>query len=264
MIFLKLDDIVSNKASEKAWIFKGNEIKFTSSVSIIEEELVSIRDKRIIVEIITPHYKSTPSIILSIGKNYVELDKPVNWTGLENSSFYIQYKVPGAPFCYCRTSFLREEGSSIYASFPSILAILERRQFFRVEVPSGSMVIVPKKLPKALLGIKKNKVPIKYAGFIEDISLGGFRCRIDPRRFPNPPLLRAQLGNHRLLLKLTSEKVWSEMDISNGEVVRIKEISLDNRRWWELGIKFLSKSAEQKKLYEYIRLREIELSKAFG
>ena len=62
-------------------------------------------------------------------------------------------------------------------------------------------------------------------------------------------------------MKVNSEKIWDEFEISEAEVVRSKETSVDNKRWYEVALKFILKGTEEKKLYEYVRLREIELAK---
>jgi hypothetical protein len=84
---------------------------------------------------------------------------------------------------------------------------------------------------------------------------------MESKRFPSPPPLRARIGPLRLVLKVNSQKVWDEFEIAKGEVVRSKETLINNRRWFEVALKFILKGTEEKRLYEYVRMREIELAK---
>ncbi len=260
MRLMELAELKPNEATDRSWVFKGDKYKYTSNSEIIDQELEDIKKNRAIVEVLSKGYKSTPSMIMSYSKEYLEIDRPVNWPGLEGD-FFIQYRFPGYPYSYLVTSFLREDASSVYVSYPSLLVVNERRQFFRIPVPSGCLLVVPKRIQGKSPKAKKGRVPVRYAGTIKDVSLGGVCFYMEPKRFPIPPPLRSRIGPLRLVLKVNSQKIWDEFEISEGEVVRSKETSIDNKRWYEVALKFILRGTEEKKLYEYVRLREIELSK---
>ncbi len=260
MRLVELEELRPGPATEKSWVFKGDAYKYTSNRGIIEQELKEIKDRRTIIEFLAPGYKSSPSIVISADKNYLELDRPVDWPGLQGRLF-IQYRFPGYPYSYLVTNFQREDASSIVVSYPELLVVNERRQFFRIPVPSGCLLVVPKKAPVKTGKPGRKRVPVRFAGSIKDVSLGGVCFYLEPRRFAKPPPLRARIGPLRLVLKVNSQKIWDEFEISEGEVVRSKETSIDNKRWFEVALKFILKGNEEKKLYEYVRLREIELSK---
>ena len=262
MRLAELEELSPSKASERSWVFKGDEFKYTSNHSIIAQELDQLREKRIMIEILAKGYKSTPSMLISAKDGLVELDRPLDWPGLEDR-LLIQYRFPGYPFSYLVTSFEREAGSSIYCSYPQMLVVNERRRFFRISVPTGCLIIVPKRSCKNIKRGKSKKIPVRFAGSIKDISLGGVCFYMEPKRFPTAPALRARIGPLRLVLKVNNQKLWDELEILEGEVVRSKETSLDNKRMYEVALKFILKASEEKKLYDYVRMREIELAKVF-
>ncbi len=261
MRLAELEELRPGPSTDKSWVFKGDKYKYTSSRAIIDQELEELRRRRTIVEFLAPGYKSSPSMIISFGPDGLELDRPVDWPGLTGRLF-IQFRFPGYPYSYLIAGFLQESGSSIFLSYPELLVVNERRQFFRIPVPSGCLLVVPKKNSgKGTRRKKKGKVPVRYAGSIKDVSLGGVCFCLEPRRFATPPPLRARIGPLRLVLKVNNQKIWDEIEISEGEVVRSRETSADNGRWFEVALKFILKGTEEKKLYEYVRLREIELAK---
>ncbi len=260
MRLVELEELKASPSTERSWVFKGEEYKYTSNREIIDKELEKLRKERNIIEFIAPGYKSSPSMIISANAQTLEVDRPMNWTGLQGRLF-IQYRFPGFPYSYLVTNYQKEDSSSIFVSYPELLVVNERRQFFRIPVPSGCLLVVPKKSPARAIKGGKRRVPVRYAGTIKDVSLGGVCFYLDPRRFSTSPPLRARIGPIRLILKVNSEKIWDEFEISEAEVVRSKETSVDNKRWYEVALKFILEGTEEKKLYEYVRLREIELAK---
>ncbi|GEM_PF-5617557 len=260
MRLMELLELRPNDATERSWVFKGDEYKYTSNPEIISQELEEMKKNRTIVEILAQGYNSTPSIIIGHNGHQIEIDRPVNWPDLDGQ-LVLQYRFPGYPYSYFITSFLRDDGSSLFVSSPELLVVNERRQFFRIPVPSGCLLLVPKRVQSQSRKAKKGRVPVRYAGVIKDLSLGGVCFYMEPKRFPSPPQLRARIGPLRLVLKVNSQKLWDEFEISEGEVVRSKETSIDNKRWYEVALKFILRGTEEKKLYEYVRLRELELSK---
>ena len=259
MRLIELEGLSSSDMTEKTWVFKGDRYKFTSNAGIISQELEELKKNRTIIEILAPGYKSTPSLIVN-SKGHLELDRPVDWPGL-NGRLFIQYRFPGYPYSYFVTTFQKEDASSVFVSWPELLAVNERRQFFRIPVPSGCLLVIPKKSAAKEAKVRKRRVPVRFAGAIKDVSLGGLCFYMEPKRFPSPPPLRARIGPLKLVLKVTSEKVWDKFEIAEGEVVRSKETSIDNRRRFEVALKFILRGNEEKRLYEYVRLREIELAK---
>jgi len=258
-----LEELRPGEFTEKSWVFKGDEYKYTSNRNIIDQEIERLKTERAIVEIVTRGYKSAPALVLSANASYLELDRPRDWPGLDGRLF-IQFRFPGYPYSYFVSRFEKEQGQSIFVSYPELLVVNERRQYFRIPVPAGCLVVVPKKSMKTSTKTKKGRRPVRYAGSIKDLGLGGICFYMEPRRFPSPPPLRAIIGPLRLLLKVNSQKVWDEFEVAEGEVVRSREASIDNRRFYEVAVKFRLKGPEEKKLHEYVRLRELELAKVEG
>jgi len=264
MKLLKMDMLRPDRPSEKSWVFKGDSIKYTSNPQIIDQELKELQDNRTVIEIMATGYHSSPSLLIGHDHESLELDKPVNWAGL-NGHFYIQYRFPGYPFSYIRTEFLREDASSVYCSYPTLLIVFEQRQFFRISVPVDSNIVIPRRSPAGGAPVdrrkKKGVHASRYTGYIKDISLGGVCFLLETRRYPRPPGLHARIGPLKLLLKGVSTWTGDEFEVEEGEVVRSKEISIDGRYYWEVALKFVLKGTSESKLYQYIRQREIELAK---
>jgi c-di-GMP-binding flagellar brake protein YcgR len=246
--------------SSKGWAFHGEEIKYTSSREMIEQELSSLLQERIFVELVGGSFISSPTVLVGFTQKGVEIDRPTKWNQ-DLEVVFIKYRLPGLPYYFLRARIERQDASSIYTSYPDILLVLERRQFFRVPVPSGSAVLVQKKRSSQAAAKKKRK-PTGYVGRVEDISLGGSCIYFDMRKVHHPPPLRSIVGPVLFRVKLNSEKLWGDIEIGEAEVVRLRETRKHERLEWEVGLCFRVPDSKKKRLHEYIRAREKELIKS--
>ena len=259
-----LADMLKIRPSEysaKGWAFYGDEIKYTSSQEIIGQELATLRQERIFIELVGGTFISSPTVLVHFGADGLEIDRPTKWNE-ELERIFIKYRLPGLPYYFLRVQITSQDASSIYTTYPDMLTVLERRQFFRVPVPSGSAVLVQKKRnPNRILPGKKRK-PVGYVGRVEDISLGGSKIFFDARKVPHPPPLRSIVGPVLFRVKLNSEKLWGDIKIEEAEVVRLKEARMDEKAAWEVGLSFRVPESKKKRLKDYILAREKELIKS--
>jgi len=253
-------DLKKNALSEKAWVYYGDEVKFTSNRQLIEEEIDRLFKNRIWVEIRYPGYQSATTLIMSVKSNEIELELPSDWKG-DQKVVLLKYRAPGEPWHSLKVQVKRMAGGSIFFNFPEIYAISERRSYFRIEVPSGSTVKIMLQNSKAASTRRRSRKKF-FTGIIRDISAGGI-C-VFPDKTPGIvlPESHVMVGPVELSLRLNAEKSWPTMLIEKAEVVRLSETFLKDRRLPVMALKFHLNHKEEKNLVNYIRQRELAIIKS--
>ncbi len=222
------------KYSGKGWVFEGDEVKYTSSRDIIQEELEKLHGERTFLDLVNPPFISSPTMLLSIRDDSLEFDLPSEWKdGLEQ--ILVRYRFPAMPYHFLRVR-VDSQGSSLFTSYPDIVAVLERRQFFRVEVPAESKVFIQKRTLSQDDSASHRGRP-GWLGQVDDISIGGARLFFHVRTVPVPPPLRGMVGPVFFRLMLNGEKLFGDIKIPAAEVVRVRETSLHDRPEWEVGLR---------------------------
>ena len=253
-------DLKKNALSEKAWVYYGDEVKFTSNRQLIQEEVERIFENRIWVEIRYPGHKSPTTLIMSMKEDEIELELPPDWKGDQEVAL-LKYRAPGEPWHSLKVRVKRMAGGSIFFHFPELYAISERRSYFRIEVPSGSIAKIMLQKKKAATTRRRAKQKF-FTGIIRDISAGGI-C-IFPEKTPGIllPESHVMVGPVELTLGLNAEKSWPNMTIEKAEVVRLSETMLKDRKVPVMALKFHLSRKEEENLVNYIRQRELAIIKS--
>lgn len=253
-------EINRNALSDKGWAFYGEELKYTSNRELIADEIKRIYKQRVWLEIRHPGYKSANTLILSLNKGEIELELPPDWPG-KHDTVLLQYRIPGEPWHSLRVRVNRVAGGSIFFSFPDLFTITEKRQYFRVEVPTGSEAKIMLKKRSASKTTRRRRSKFLTAT-IRDISAGGMAVHPLPMPGVIMPGAHTMVGPVELNLKIDAKKVWPVMEIEKAEVIRVAETMSGDRTVPVMGIKFHLSRKEEENLFNYIRHRELAIMKS--
>lgn len=255
MIAMSLE---KNALSDRGWVYYGDDVKYTSNTQLLTDELKRIFEKRIWVEIRVPGYKSAPTLLMSVKRDRIEIERPAKWSGSENI-ILLQYRTPGEPWHSMKVHVKKIMGDSIFLHFPELYAVSERRAYFRVEVPGGSTAKIVFLKKKGGPAARRRTRGNFFTGRVKDISAGGI-C-IFPDKMPGVTLPESHMvvGPMELNLRIDTDKVWPRMVIQEAEVVRFGETMDNDIRTMEMVLKFRMNPKEEKNMLNYIRQRELAI-----
>jgi len=244
--------LTSTNASDKGWVWSGDDVQYTTNKEVILGELSRLKRDKIWVEIRAPGYRSAPTLIMHADINSIEIDKPVDWK--QHCEIILSYRKDNSAWHFMRLKVAGETKDSIIGQLPYLFAILERREYYRLVVPTGSQIMFA--LEQG--GFKTNRI---YEGLVKDISLGGvgFICSLDDENKPVSP--KRYVAPIQLDLLVSAGKPFKTITISMGEIVRVREPGRIARNGHEMAIKFLISEKERDRLTPYIRRRELEILK---
>ncbi|OCC16075.1 hypothetical protein DBT_0537 [Dissulfuribacter thermophilus] len=233
-----------SKASEKGWVWK-NEVQYTSNPGLIGRELERLIRDATWVELRTPGYRSAPTIIIDMDNSSITVDKPVDWK--EASEVILTYRRKGEPWNFLKAKAKATQEKTLIFSRPYLWAILERREFYRIQCPSGCTIRLYPQKGEPLEGI------------IKDISLKGVGIEWMPPKGAKLPSLRKHFSSIFLSLRLVNSKDICHLEIRGGEIRRIQRPGRFGPRIYRIGLQLYPDSNQTNQLSSYIRKRELEL-----
>lgn len=236
--------IDGSKASEKGWVWK-NEIQYTSNPALIGRELEKLIRDATWVELRTPGYRSAPTIIIDMDNSSITVDKPVDWK--EASEVILTYRRKGEPWNFLKAKTKATQEKTLIFSRPYLWAIMERREFYRIQCPSGCTIKLFSQKGEPLEGI------------IKDVSLEGVCIEWSPPKGAKPPPIRKRFSNISLSLRLANSNDVCNIEIRGGEIRRIQRPGRFGAKVYRMGIKLFTDSTQVDQLSSYIRKRELEL-----
>ncbi len=238
----------TNPAALKGWVTAGDQYEFTSNREVIEEEVQRLVSKRIWVEIRMKGYRSAPTLVVSLKKNRMEIDRPRDWP--PSKDITIIYRHVKGPWHFLQAEVDSVSKNAIWTHLPYVFIILERREHFRISVPSDSEV----RIFFDHGGAKKEVV-----GEVLDVSLGGLAALISHKKNVTLPGIRSVVGPIELNLKLDNNTSWEPIILSKAEVVRITQPMRGAKNKKKYALKFICPVKESDQLWPYIRKRELLL-----
>ncbi len=243
---------LKDPAAQKGWVQIDNQYEFTTNRDVILKEVKKLVSDRVWVEIRLKGYKSTPTLVISVDEDRVEIDKPRDWPGAQDITLIYRHVVGPWHFLQARVKEVTKQ--AIWTYLPYAFIILERREHFRISTPTGSKI-------KVLF--KKGDKEQVISGEVIDISLGGVAFWLDSKDGITLPSIRSMVDSVILELKLDASTDWKEKDIvlSKAEVVRIDEIKQGKSSKKKIALKFHCPIKEVDQLWPYIRQRELLLLK---
>lgn len=239
--------IEATKASQKGWSW-DKDVQYTTSTELILKELKALVRDATWIEIRTPGYRSAPTVLIAADERLVKIDMPVDWKGAEE--VVLTYRRRGEPWNFLKARVLTSEDKALYLDFPTMWAILERREYFRIQCPTGSMArCFP---PKG--------APIK--GLVKDVSLQGLCLELPVQKGERPPKVRELFDIITISLRLAESQEPFCLDIKKGgEIRRIQSPGRFSKLVYRLGIRLFTDEKEREFISYYIRKRELELLK---
>ncbi len=243
---------LKDPAAQKGWVQIDNQYEFTTNRDVIFKEVKKLVTDRIWVEIRLKGYKSAPTLIMSVGEDKVEIDKPRDWPGAEDITLI--YRHTEGPWHFLQARVKGVSKQAIWTYLPYVFIILERREHFRISTPTDSKIKVV---------FNQGGKEICITGEIIDISLGGVSFWVDLSNKTPLPSIRSMVDLIELELKLDASTRWKDEKIvlTKAEVVRVEDIKHGKGTKKRIALKFHSPIKEIDQLWPYIRQRELLLLK---
>lgn len=230
-----------DKALLAGWVEFGDGVHATRSPQIIQQALKNIQRQHIFCVVVTKGYESGKLALVEFGNGRILLDKPTDWPPrMAPQPMRIIFKDQSQIWNQFAVKLLEVTGDSLVTSMPLKYVRLQRRDNYRVEVPSNSRA-----------GFRHGDRV--YADFaVLNISANGtLLCSEQRQRLPVGDLLK-EISLHFPVEGGKPVRV----DIKEGRVVREAE---SERREPCYGVHFLLRGQEDRFLMQYVRLREREL-----
>lgn len=250
------DNLIPEGSALKRWVYLDDVIKYTGNPDIIKDEIEKLLSRRTPVEIRQGNIRSFTTIILDFSKDILLLDIPARWIPIKGKAT-LAYSIKGQPHREMRTEILSTGPKGVRLRFPYILAESEHRQFYRISVPSVSMLIAYSE------GEKSGKKRIIFEGKIRDISMKGI-CSLTTNIYVSEELSPTSKVSEILLkLMLSSSDYFGDIVIKEPKIVRCSKRGLkqDGERGYELAFTFKPDSKTSDRLFTYMRQRELTLMK---
>ncbi|MBU0482111.1 MAG: PilZ domain-containing protein [Proteobacteria bacterium] len=216
----------------------------TRSRRIIEYSLQRLKETRRFISLIRKDYQSGNTVLVDFDSEKLIIDLPVDWPAKISGKIVVNFRDESNLMNHYAVQILARTKDSIITSFPVELFKLQRRNHFRVELPSGVMVSMTHR--------GENK-----SGFAaKDISGSGimiFRKRVQVFDVGD------KLQN--ICIREGKEKSGSPpgdencLKVKDAEVVRIAFAEELNLHY--AGIMFFPDKKEEEALLKYVRQLEL-------
>ena len=237
--------IKATKDSQKGWVW-DKEVQYTSSKKLILNELKTLAKDATWIEIRTPGYKSAPTVLIDADEDFVKIDMPVDWKGAND--VILTYRRKGEPWNFMKSRYVATKDKALIMEFPTLWSILERREYFRIQCPNGSVAKCHTQKGGAVTAI------------VRDISLEGLGIDVNLKKGERPPKGRDLFTLIALSLRLTgSEKPFNIEIKKGGEIRRVQSPGRFSKLIYRLGIRLFTDEKERELISSYIRKRELEL-----
>ncbi|MFO7760115.1 MAG: flagellar brake protein [Thermodesulfobacteriota bacterium] len=238
----------SGQAAESTgWVPQEGGYEVTSSPELIKNILTQLKNDRRLLLLAQKDYQSGGTILVEFDQNQILVDKPQDFPG-DQTKALIVFRDADRIRHHFQCNVVSVAGDTIYLQFPQKLVKLQRRQYYRVELPSGSIV-------------QCRYEGQNYLFYAKDVSAGGmllfsnsFQGIEEPGSILEDIVLAAPASGSD---DRQDGSGGESFQVGKGEVVRRfyqQESSL-----YYLGIRFISDDTEKKGLMAFIRQRELEI-----
>ncbi|MDH3359316.1 MAG: PilZ domain-containing protein [Desulfobulbaceae bacterium] len=227
---------------QQGWHPEKSGYDVTTSPEMIAQTLATLKLKRMFLVLIHKRYQSTGTILVDYSKNYLQIDKPVDWPGTE-TVIRVVFKDAAKLWNHFTVKVLGVKDDLLHTSRPSKLYRLQRRAHFRVETPRDSTA------------------SFSYQGTtysdleLIDISAGGMQA-CSKKQLPLSGD-NITVNNITLYVPPTTDIAETNLEILKGEVVRIHRNEEQHSSCY--GITFEYSQNEEELLLKYVRQRELEM-----
>jgi len=251
------DRLKINQRSNAGWVYLEDGLQYTSNPTIISDEVHRLIKEKTRVELRGPGgYRSHPTFLVNFENGIMEIDKPQGWPDLKRAA--ILYKRECEPWHFLDLTPCASNATGIFFNSPRLFVIYEKRENYRVTVPSRSKILVYQEGNNPDRKSTKNN---QWSGFIKDISITGvcFYLPLATLRFPS---LKSCVGPVILDLLVNSMERWPILEVPEAEVVRNRMRTRKGKKILEVALRFIGSEQDRTSLQSYIRKREMEILKA--
>ncbi|WP_456430913.1 flagellar brake protein [Thermosulfuriphilus sp.] len=221
------------------WRKAEDGLEKTDDSDLIRSVLEEAREKGLWFEILAPGFRSGPTVLIDHGPKGLLFDVPPKWQPI-SKKLRVVFRDSSNIWHHFESHFLGRDQQGLLLAYPELLFRLERREYYRIEVPSKSRATYHFKGKEGL-------------GRIKDICLGGMALMDYTLEVP----LRDFVEEITLELWLNETTAHPPIYLTKAEVVRTAEV--EGARL--MGLKFHISPREEEPLLQYIRKREIEILK---
>lgn len=228
------------------WVEHPAGYEYTKSKHIIKHTLNWLKDKQSFITLVHREYQSRLTFIVDYTEEKVLIDKPKDWPGTHNI-IRIAFRNSANLWCHFSGKVIAESTETLYLTFPVELYMLQRRAYFRINLPEGSKASFTHNGKKCKLIVK-------------DLSAGGMLiCDTDNI---DPPEKGKTINNISIIIPKEDTEKGQEsrtlrFRIKAGEIVRSRVNELAHSSY--LGIQFISAGPEEERIMKYIRQRELAI-----
>ena len=234
-------DKMDLEAAGNSWVPYGNGYEMTQSRQIIASRLLELKQRKLPVVLVHKNYQSGQYMLVGFEKSQILIDKPPDWPGTE-SKIRVIYRDRNNLWNHFFSTVVSTSSDTLYLSPPTHFFLLQRREHYRVDTPSGSLASF----------IHKNDLHADI--LVKDLSACGMLL-VSPQQLPFQE--GAVIEEIMLTVPVEEEPYPVTLLCQGGEVIRVT--SDQRNRQFLLGIKFQTTDEEEEAILRYVRQREIEL-----
>lgn len=241
----------SKHTGSSYWVAGKNGYEKNCSADVIHNALTITKNKRRFVVLLHTGYQSGSTVLVEIGKDFLTIDKPVDWPGLKKVR--VVFKDEAQVWNYFAVKVLSAQEDTVKTEFPTELFRLQRRAHFRINLPNGSVA-----------AFIKNGQEFKNMT-VGNLSIGGMMFCLSATEPPGDLQDRDEISgivikipkdDKKMAAQMTENELFDFLAVSRGMIVR-SFIDNDTVKYC-LGVQFDLRPGEEERMQQYVRQRELE------
>ncbi|MCB2184614.1 MAG: PilZ domain-containing protein [Desulfobulbaceae bacterium] len=224
----------------KSWVPHPAGYEYTKSAQIIAQTINKLIKKGTLITVLHKDYQSGVTVVVNQEQDKILIDKPKDWPN-SHSSVRVVFRNSAKLWCHFSGKILAVTASHLHMQYPQELFMLQRRAYFRVNLPENSVATF-------MYNGKKCKLIMK------DLSARGMLVCTKPEKE------RPQKGHSIRDISITipsEDGTTLRFRVKQGEIVRA--FINDRTRLYYLGVEFAIDTPDEEKIMKYIRQRELAL-----
>jgi hypothetical protein len=235
------------QAAEKidiGWVATESGYQKTRSPLIIMNSVTSLKKARCFLTLTRKGYFSGNTILVDYSAKHLVIDRPLDWPPQQGGLIFIRFQDKAKLLNHYKAKIIKVTHDSIFTEFPVELFQLQRRQYYRVQVPSS------------------NNVSFQFRGsecsglIAQDISIRGILIF---KKSSHLLEIGDEVNNLTMEIydpvKNDTSKISVNLQAQQGEVVRLDRIKEIDQYF--AGLKLFPDRKEEKLLQKYIHQREL-------
>jgi c-di-GMP-binding flagellar brake protein YcgR len=228
------------KKSAAGWELKDAGYELTTSITIIQSLLGTLKKERNFITLSHKGYQSFGTILENVTSTECVVDKPKDWAGTP-AKIRISFKNSSKVSHHFYSQVTSATRNNLHLTLPKKMYRLQRRSHYRVDLPEGSIATF-------MYNGKKCKFNIK------DVSLSGMLIysKIDEKISKHIK----QIDSIAVLPSLAEGNDFS-LKIKKGEFVRTTYNKRHNIFFY--GVHYMPTSREEEAIMKFIRKRELQI-----